>query len=144
MSILNNLKGLQTTVAAPAKVKMTPEQVKQCKEALVRDNRGYNVQPNEWDVNMPYRVALNYSGNWANFGRFQSADVAAAVGAIVSLGYFGDNARVGEFDQDTVEASQEFQDWIADDRNKDIISRSNGELPCIHGNSATDKGPNPF
>lgn len=134
MSILNKLANLQSSVATAAKTQMTDEQVKNCKAALIRDNRGYNVHANKWDLAMPYRVAINYNNDWNNFGNFASADVAAAVGTIVSSGYFGENARAGNFDQKLVEGNEEFKTWLEDPRNQDIIARANGELPQIHGN----------
>jgi hypothetical protein len=133
-SILSKLKNLQASTPAAAKTQMTDEQVSACKAALVRDNRGYNVQPNKWDLAMPYRVAINYNNAWANFGNFKSVDVAAAVGAIVSAGYFGENARVGSYDESIVDASEEFKSWMADARNATIIAQATGEQPCVHGN----------
>ena len=136
MSILNKLANLQSSVATAAKVQMTDEQVKACKAALVRDNRGYNVHANKWDLAMPYRVAINYNNEWANFGNFTSADVAAAVGTIVSSAYFGEQARAGSFDQALVESDEEFKAWLADDRNQTVIAQANGEIPQVHGNAA--------
>jgi hypothetical protein len=148
MSILSKLANLQASSATAAKKAMTDEQLVQCKAALVRDNRGYNVHANKFDIALPYRVAINYNDNWANFGNFKSADVAAAIGAIVSAGYFGEDARAGSYDQTMVEANSEFTAWLADARNTDIIARANGDLPKIHGTSSAsadaDGDENPF
>lgn len=132
MNLLNKLSNMNKSVANAGKVKMTPDQIKQCKAALIRDNRGYNVAPNQWDIAVPYRVAINYNNEWNNFGNFASADVAAAVGAIVSAGFFGDKAKVGEFDAAKVEASDEFKTWLADPRNASIIAQANGEATPVH------------
>ena len=144
MSILSKFKNLESSVATAGKTKMTDQQIKECKAALVRDNRGYNVHPNQWDIEVPYRIAINYDNEWANFGNFVSADVAAAVGTIVSSAYFGDKARAGNFDQKLVEASEEFTTWMADARNAEVISRANGDLPAIHTAKVEQSNKIPF
>lgn len=131
-NILNRIAKMDKSTTTSGKTKMTPEQIKACKAALIRDNRGYNVQPNQWDLAVPYRVALNYDGEWHNFGNFVSADVAAAVGAIVSAGFFGDKAKAGEFDGTKVESSAEFKTWLADSRNASIIAQASGEQADTH------------
>tara|TARA_R110000851_G_scaffold213839_2_gene366457 strand:+ start:1108 stop:1563 length:456 start_codon:yes stop_codon:yes gene_type:complete len=124
MSILKTLNNLSKVTATAARVQMTDEQVVSCKAAIKRDNRGYNVQPNRFDITAPYRVAINFDNNWHNFGDFASADVAAAVGTIVSAAFFGEKAKLGNFSEDVVEADQTFAAWIADSRNADVISRA--------------------
>lgn len=147
MSILNKMNNLSKAVAGAGKVPMTDEQVVQCKKALIDNNRGYNVQPNKWDISMPYRVAINYNNEWANFGNFSSVDVAAAIGTIVSAGYFGENAKAGDYNQEVAESHEEFLAWMADSRNADIIARASGEAPSIHqprNAAAAESDANPF
>ncbi len=143
-NILSKLNNLQAAVAGEGKTKMTDAQVKSCKAALLRDNRGYNVHPNQWDLDTPYRVAINYNNEWQNFGNFTSADVAAAVGTIVSSAYFGEQARAGSFDQKLVEAHEEFKTWLADERNVTILAQASGDLPQVHGNVTEPSDDSPF
>ena len=131
MSILNKLKGLNKTVVTTARVEMTDAEVILCKEALRRDNRGYNVQPNRFDIEQPYRVAINYNNKWHNYGNFASADVAAAIGSIVSVAFFGESAKVGDYDEKKVEGAEQFVAWLEDARNADIIAKANGDSPAV-------------
>lgn len=132
MSILKKLSGLTKAVVTESRVEMTDKQVIQCKEALRRDNRGYNVQPNRFDIATPYRVAINYQNEWNNYGNFKSADVAAAVGTIVSVAFFGAKAVAGTYDEAIVENNEEFLAWIADPRNADVIAKANGDTPAVN------------
>jgi len=132
MSILNKIANLNKIVETETRQEMTDLQVQQCKEALRRDNRGFNVQPNRFDLNKPYRVAVNYQNKWHNFGNFKSADVAAAIGAIVSAAFFGEKAQVGDFDPAKVEGADEYEEWLKDSRNQDVIARAEGNKPCVH------------
>jgi len=150
-SILSKLTGLNKAINTTAKVEMTDHQVLQCKEALKRDNRGPTVNPNRFDYAIPYRVSVNYSNKWYNFGNFASADVAAAVGTIVSVAFFGDKAVAGAYDETLVEGAEEFNDWLADKRNADVIAKANGEQPSVRDGGAleettnnVDTGKNPF
>ena len=132
-SILSRLSGLATVTADAGKTRMTEEQVAKCKAKIRELKLGYNVQPNSFDVNTPYRVAINYNGEWENFGNFTSRDVAAAVGAIVSVAYFGvEKAKKGEFDEAAAENHEEFSAWLSDSRNQEVLSRASGDLPTIH------------
>lgn len=142
MSILNKLKTLDLAKAEGGRTPMTEEQVKKCKEAIRVKNRGYNVHPNRFDISKPYRVAINYNNSWSNYGDFASADVAAAVGTIVSAAYFGDKAKAGQFDQAKVENDEVFNEWLADDRNQDVIARANGDQPQYH--QATVQGTDDY
>lgn len=150
MSILKKLKGLNKAVVTDARVEMNDLQVEQCKAALRRDNRGYNVQPNRFDIATPYRVAINYQNEWHNFGNFKSADVAAAVGTIVSVAFFGAKAVAGNYDEKLVESNEEFLTWISDERNIDVIAKANGDTPSVNDggtiakvakNEATEENP---
>lgn len=132
MSILNKLKTLSPAKAEAGRVPMTDEQYAACKAAIRNKSRGYNVHPNKFDVNKPYRVAINYNNEWSNFGEFTSPDVAAAVGTIVSAAFFGDKAKAGQFDQEVAEASDEFTSWLADERNTVVIAQANGDMPQVH------------
>lgn len=157
MSILAKMKSLSKTVVTDARKEMTALQIEQCKAALRRDNRGYNVQPNRFDLDTPYRVAINYQNEWHNYGNFKSADVAAAIGAIVSVAFFGEKAKAGDYDEKLVEKSAEFKEWIADARNADVIAKANGDSPSVNdggaivkptkeesGDAFTSNEPNPF
>lgn len=127
MSILSRMKALPIASNEAARVPMTKEQIEMCKKQLRKDQRGYNVQPNTFDMATPYRVAINYDNAWGNFGNFKSVDVAAAIGSIVSAAYFGEKAVAGKFDEVKVENDPEFTAWMADERNVDVIARANGE-----------------
>ena len=52
------------------------------------------------------------------------------------MAYFGEKAKVGSFDQATVEASKEYQAFLVDARNVEILARANGELPTVHAEAA--------
>ena len=138
-SLLSSLSNLKKATNDNSRTPMTPQQVIDCKAAIRRDNRGYNVQPNPFDVKTPYRVSVNFSGDtgsipvskngWYNFGNFKSADVAAAVGTIISAGFFKDAAVAGMFDAEKVEKSAEYTEWLADVRNAPIIAMATGTSP---------------
>lgn len=134
-SILAKLKNLRTTSGKEAEVPMTEQQIAQCKAALKRDSRGPAVQVNKFDLNTPYRVTVNFDDKWTNHGLFTSADVAAAVGTIVSASVFGDKAIAGLYDEAVVEAHEEFQNWLADSRNADILVRV-AQGTCLLDNKA--------
>lgn len=137
MSLLNSLSNLKKATNENARTEMTEAQFERCKNAIRSKNRGYNVQPNKFDVNTPYRVGINFSGEfaglkksnngWYNFGNFKSVDVAAAVGTIVSAAFFGDKAVAGEFDAEIAENHEEFKAWMADERNAVVIAKASGE-----------------
>ena len=138
-SILAKLAGLNKATASEGRVEMTEKQIAQCKEALRRDNRGYNVQPNRFDLNTPYRVAINFKNEWNNFGNFKSVDVAAAIGTIVSVAFFGDKAVAGMYDEKVVENSAEFHNWLADSRNADVIAMANGDKATVAAGGTLEK-----
>jgi len=140
-SILSKLSSLSKATNGSGRVPMTKDQVDSCKAAIRRDNRGYNVHPNTFDIDQPYRVAINYDGNWANFGNFKSADVAAAVGTIVSAAYFGEKAKAGDFQTSAAETDEQFIAWLADERNSLVIAQANGDAPIVHGNAQTEADP---
>lgn len=135
---------MKKSIVTNARVEMSAKQIEQCKAALRRDNRGYNVQPNRFDIANPYRVAINFKNEWSNFGNFKSADVAAAIGSIVSIAYFGDKAVAGEYDEATVEESAEFHTWLADARNADVIAMANGEKPSMMAGGKSNTAANPL
>ncbi len=151
MSILSKLANLNKADNSSTRVEMTDLQVEQCKEALRRDNRGYNVQPNRFDMAQPYRVAINYETKWHNFGNFTDANTAAAIGTIISAAFFGEKAVAGNFEAETAEKDQEFIDWMADARNQEVIAKANGDAPSVHDGGALtesttskEEEPNPF
>ncbi len=135
MSILSKLANINkaTPQDASSKREMTAIEMEQCKTALRRDNRGYAVQPNKFDFHHPYRVAINYENKWHNYGNFSNADTAAAIGTIISVAFFGEKAKAGEYDAAIAEADPEFIAWLADSRNADVISKANGDSACVHG-----------
>ncbi len=148
MSILEKLATLNKADSSNTRQAMTPEEVELCRIALRDKNRGYNVHPNSFDVNVPYRVAINFNNKWYNFGNFKSDDVAAAIGSIVSVAFFGDKAKSGEYDPKVVENHEEFKAWMLDSRNQEVIAKANGESPCVYdGGELTQvhkKESNPF
>ena len=137
MSILSKVSKIQLT-SGETKVEMTPKQVEQCKLALKRDLRGPAVQPNKFDVAAPYRVTVNFQDKWTNHGTFSSADVAAAVGTLVSASVFGEKARSGQYDEAKVEAHDEFKAWLADPRNVDVINRVEAGTCLLEPTSAVE------
>jgi hypothetical protein len=132
MSILAKLANLSAVTSSThvAKQEMTPQQILDCKAAIKAKNRGYNVQPNKFDISQPYRVAINYNNSWENYGDFASADVAAAVGTIVSAAFFCELAKIGNFDAAIAEADANYSAWIADPRNADVMERANDVARC--------------
>lgn len=137
------------------KVAMTSVEVEQCKDAIREGNRGFNVQPNSYDVAVPFRVAINFNDEWHNYGNFSSIDVAAAVGSIVSSAFFGESGKAGEYNEEVVATHKEFTDWVADTRNSDIIAKAEGDQPCVRDGGTVEKkakeeksydkdAPNPF
>ena len=141
-NILTKLAGMNKSVVTDARVEMTPVQFEQCKAALRRDNRGYNVHPNKFDMANPYRVAINYQNAWSNFGNFKCADTAAAIGSIVSAAYFGEKAKSGEYNPEIVANSEEFQAWIEDSRNEEVIAMADPERtdkPCVAAGGVLSK-----
>lgn len=139
MSLLSKLANLNKADNTTAKREMTPLEMEQCKEALRRDHRGYNVQPNKFDFNQPYRVAINYENKWYNYGNFTNVNVAAAIGTIVSVAFFGEKAKAGEYDPAIAEADEEFIAWMADTRNAEVIAKASGEQKSVHdGGTLTD------
>ena len=121
------------------KVEMTDKQVQQCKNAIREKNRGYNVHPNRFDLSEPYRVAINYNNEWNNFGNFKSADVAAAVGSVISVAFFGDKAVAGTYDEANVDGNEEFTTWLADARNTQVIAMYSGDAPTIADGGSLDR-----
>jgi len=132
MSIFDKLNTMDAVVATKARTPMSKEQQAKCKEHIRAKRLGYCVHPNQWDIAKPYRIAINYNDEWSNFGDFASADVAAAIGSIVSLGFFGKNGKLGAFDQAVVEADPVYQTWMKDSRNETIIARAEGNMPTVH------------
>ena len=131
-SILAKLANLQAVTSSTqvAKVAMTAQQEIDCRAAIKAKNRGYNVQPNKFDLSQPYRVAINYGNVWNNYGDFASPDVAAAIGTIVSAAFFGERARVGNFDAEVAQKDSNFVAWLADPRNQEVIARANDPEKC--------------
>lgn len=140
-SILSKFKNLNKATSENARVPMTDLQVVACKAHIKKKNLGYNVQPNKFDIKQPYRIGINFEGDWVNFGNFTQADVAAAIGTIVSAAYFGVNAVAGNFDEKIVEADPEYIAWIADERNSDVILRSQDPALSIQGGGVTEENP---
>jgi hypothetical protein len=137
MSILSKFAALETASNKAGRTPMSAEQIQSCRDAIRSKGRGYNVHPNRFDIQTPYSVSINYDNNWNNYGSFKSADVAAAVGTIVSVAYFGEKAKRGNYSESVVESSEEFTTWLADERNADIIAKANGDAPQIHQVAAT-------
>ena len=140
MSLLEKMQNLKKASSIVARTAMTDEQVAQCKSAIRQQNLGYNVHPNRFDIDAPYRVAVNYDKTWSNYGNFSNKDVAAAIGSIVSSAFFGENAVAGEFDAKVAEGHDEFKAWMADPRNTEVIAKASGEKVVV----TSDNKQNPF
>jgi len=123
MSILNAIKATKT-VRAP-QVPMTEEQYMTLRDSLFNGDT-VNVRANKFNVERPFAVSVKKDNKYSNYGAFTSLDVASAIGSIVGRFQFGQNALVGAFDQDVVEAHPEFKAWMADSRNAKIIKQVNG------------------
>ena len=102
-----------TTKTSGGSLRMTEEVVAQVKEKLARENRGMSVRPNVMNINKPYRVSLRYNQSWVNYGNYESVEVATAVAAIISVAYFGEKAKRGEFDAALVQDNSEFTAFLA-------------------------------
>tara|TARA_R110000765_G_scaffold41889_2_gene89005 strand:- start:310 stop:693 length:384 start_codon:yes stop_codon:yes gene_type:complete len=125
MSILDNIKRTRVEFVSVPKIAMTEEQVASVYADLKDQNR-LNVYVNKYDIAKPFRVAVKFNEKFTNHGVFSSADVASAVGSIVSAYMFGPKALVGSFDQAAVEGSEEFQAWMANSKNAQIVKQVNG------------------
>ena len=121
MSILNKLNNLTKASSENRKVPMTEAQVLKLKTKLMDENR-VNVYANKFDIKKPYRVQIRKGKQYFNHGIFSDLDAATAVGTIVSAAAFGDRALGGNYDQDKAEASSEFQAWLQDERNQEVIA----------------------
>ena len=143
-SILARLKA--TTVIAPSstggktrkELEMTPLQIEQCRTALRSKNRGFNVQPNQWNIEQPYRVSINYNNKWENYGNFSNVHTAAAIGSLVAVAFFGSKAKRGEYDEDRAANDPAFQKWLEDPRNAIIVKQATGELPAVNEGGSVD------
>jgi Neuraminidase (sialidase) len=135
MSLLD-VSGFESVKITDAKVEMTLGQIAATKQLIRSEGRGYSLQANKYDVNKPYRVSVNYGNVWENFGDYADVNVAAAIGSIVSRGYFGKISKIGNFDATIAEASPVYQEFLTDSRNADIIARAKGEILCIHDERA--------
>jgi hypothetical protein len=121
MSILSKLSNLKKAADVAPKTAMTDAQVKALATELKEANR-VNVYPNQFDIDKPYRVVVRKGKEYTNHGYFTDADVASAVGSLCGVAAFGDKALAGDFDAEKVEAHEEFQAWMADDRNAEVIA----------------------
>ena len=122
MSILKNIReGMKSQSEVVEKVPMTEAYRIKLAKKLKTEGRA-NTYPNKFDIALPYRVAVNKSGEYTNYGFFTDADVASAVGTIAAKFHYGEKAVAGNFDIEKVEAHQEFIDWMADDRNQEVIA----------------------
>jgi len=142
MSLLNKMSAVQkissvvakkVTITGKVRVPMTTEQVVEAKANIIKNNLGRSVAPNTFDVAVPFRVAVYNKGDqeFNNYGIYESADVAAAIGTIVSVGHFGERATAGTYDESVVEASAAYQAFLSDPQNADIIARASGDKLCI-------------
>jgi len=136
-NILTRLSSLTKVDSATteSRTEMTEAQIVACKAAIKRDNRGHNVQPNRFDISAPYRVAINYNNKWHNFGDFASADVAAAVGTVVSAAFFGEKAKQGVYDAAVVNSDPTLSEWLSDERNADVLARAEDPKLSYHATS---------
>lgn len=101
---------------------MTEAQEKDLTTRLKADNR-LNVYANKFDVKKPFRVQIRKGKEgYKTYGYFTDVDVAAAVGSIVSAAAFGEKALRGNYDQAKAEAHPEFQAWLVDERNQEVLN----------------------
>jgi len=124
-TLLKSLSGMtraSATTLVP-KIAMTESQVAQVSAKMKAENR-MNVYANKFDVKKPYRVQTRIGTVYTQHGYFTSVDVASAVGTICSKAIFQDKALAGTFDEAIVEAHPEFQAWMVDDRNQEIIAKA--------------------
>lgn len=133
---LLNVSSFESVKITDAKVELTAGQILEVKTKIRSEGRGYSLQVNKYDAAKPYRVSINYANAWENFGDYADIDVAAAIGSIVSRGYFGKIAKIGKFDAKIAAASPVYQAFLVDSRNADIISRAKGEILCMHDEKA--------
>lgn len=121
-SVLSKIAGLKMASAENMKVPMTEAQEKDLTTRLKADNR-LNVYANKFDVKKPFRVQIRKGKEgYKTYGYFTDVDVAAAVGSIVSAAAFGEKALRGNYDQAKVEAHPEFQAWLIDERNQEVLN----------------------
>ena len=141
-SILSKLAGINKIDSnSPQRQAMTEKQIAQCKEAIKRDNLGYNVQPHRFDFHTPYQASIHWSkpvfgkpaNAWHNFGEFKCKHTAAAVGSIIALAFFGaEKAKSGTYDAAIVEKSPEFKAWLGNEANAMVLSMANGDTPSVY------------
>lgn len=104
-----------------AKIHMTEKQVSDLTAKLKRENR-MNVYANKFDVKKPYRVQTRNGRDFIQHGYFTNIDVASAVGTICSKAKFKEKALAGNFDAAVVAEHPEFEAWMADERNQEVIA----------------------
>lgn len=123
MSILDGLNVLQGAAGfqpRPPQIPMSEDDQTILKQELMDGNRA-NVYPNSYDVSRPYSVRIKHNNKYEGFGSFTDVDVATAVGGLCAMSIYKEKAIRGEYDAKKVEAHEEYQAWIADERNAGIL-----------------------
>lgn len=128
------MKPVSAATVRSAQIPMTTAEIDLISLKL-RDQNRINVYPNRFDIKTPYRVQVRFGRNpkggdqWHPQGYFTDVNVAAAIGTVASKAFFGDKALSGNFDWALAEQHPEFQAWMNDARNVDVIARAKGEKP---------------
>ena len=137
MSILSKLHKVKEVSAENARVPMTEAEIEKLRDRLRKSNK-INVTPNRFDNKVPYQVSINFNNKWNNFGAFKNINAASAIGSLVSLAFFGDRAKKGTYDEAKAEASTEFQEWLADPRNEQVIAHINNGTSVLGESTQTE------
>ena len=132
MGILSNIeKGSYKSIRTVVRPEKMDDHEKAYLSEKLQDEGRANVYPNDYDRNRPYAVSMRTKdksqtgrGNrWQTHGVFTDIDVAAAVGTLCAIAYYGPKAILGEYDSEAAETHPEFIEWMADSRNRGIISK---------------------
>jgi len=126
-ALFAKLAGVKKATNENIQVPMTAEQSTTLAKKL-RDGNCINIYPNNFNVKVPYRVSIRLTVDgkavWKQFGYFSRINAAKAVGNIVGLATYAENAMASEVDMDAAMKEPEFQAWLVDARNQEIIARA--------------------
>ena len=117
---LDLLQGAESVVPKKAKIEMQPDDYILLKDRMITEHRT-NVYANKFDVENPYRVSIEYSNEWSNYGAFSDIDAACGVSLICGVSVFGAAAVRAVFDQAKAEVHPEYIAWTEDPENAPIL-----------------------
>ena len=117
---LDMLQGADKVEPKPAKIEMAADDFIILKDRMITENRT-NVYANKFDVSQPYRVSIEYSNAWTNYGTFSDINAACGVSVICGVSVFGAKAVRAVFDQAAAEVHPEYIAWTEDERNAPIL-----------------------